>query len=285
MVAPRRRRPGACLGARSNPRRRAPVRPRLRELRQTAQRLVGLETRKAGARAPVHGRRIDVHRTPGPREALRTRRRFLPGDADTREPGTEEYADYLIEFALRAHGFATARTVNYIRRDANLRAIVRRRLAEKARAGDLVAHRDTTGETIYALPGTFDRPPRRFPHAVHILSPFDNVVIQRKRALQVFGFDYTIECYTPAAKRRYGYFALPLLYRDRLIGRMDCKAHRAEGLFEIKALHLEGDVAEAFLGAFASAVVDYAAFTGCRNIAIRAVAPSFWQQPVCGLFD
>jgi len=210
--------------------------------------------------------------------------RFLPGDVDTREPGTEEYADYLIEFALRAHGFATARTVNYIRRDAKLRARVRQRLVEKARAGDLVAHRDAARETIYALPGAFDRPPRRFPDAVHILSPFDNVVIQRKRALQVFDFDYTIECYTPAAKRRYGYFALPLLYRDRLIGRMDCKAHRAEGLFEIKALYLEDEAPEAFLGAFGSSVVDYAAFTGCQEIAVNAVTPGSWLRLVRGLF-
>jgi len=119
---------------------------------------------------------------------------------------------------------------------------------------------------------------------VHILSPFDNVVIQRKRALQVFGFDYTIECYTPAAKRRYGYFALPLLYRDRLVGRMDCKAHRAEGLFEIKALYLEDEVSELFLGAFASAVVDYAAFTGCQEITVCTVTPGNWLRPVRALF-
>lgn len=211
--------------------------------------------------------------------------RFLPPEVDTREPGIEEYADYLIDVALRAHGFATARTVNYIRRDANLRARVRGRLAEKARAGDLVAHRDAAGETIYALPGAFDQPPKRFPHAVHILSPFDNVVIQRKRALQVFDFDYTIECYTPAAKRRYGYFALPLLFRDRLVGRMDCKAHRAGGLFEIKALYLEDEVPEPFLNAFATAVVDYAAFTGCQEIAVRAVTPRSWLKPVRGQFQ
>ena len=120
---------------------------------------------------------------------------------------------------------------------------------------------------------------------MHILSPFDNVVIQRKRALAVFGFDYTIECYTPAAKRRYGYFALPLLYRDRLVGRMDCKAHRAEGLFEIKALYVEDEAPEPFLAAFGSAVVDYAAFTGCREIAVRAVTPGLWLNPVRGLFQ
>ena len=221
------------------------------------------------------------------REGLQKRyelmERFLPSDVDTREPDIEEHADFLIDTTLRAHGFATARTVNYLRRDAKVKATVRHRLADKVRAGDLAQYRDDAGETIYALPGAFDRAPKRFAHTVHILSPFDNVVIQRRRADQVFDFDYTIECYVPAAKRIYGYFALPLLYRDRLVGRMDCKAHRSEGLFEIKALFLEHEIPEPFLGAFASAVVDYAAFTGCREIAVRAVTPNAWLRPVRAL--
>jgi uncharacterized protein YcaQ len=75
-----------------------------------------------------------------------------------------------------------------------------------------------------------------------LLSPFDPLVWDRARALELFGFDYRIECYTPAAKRRYGYFTLPILHRGKLIGRLDPKAHRAQGLFEVKALHLEPGV-------------------------------------------
>jgi uncharacterized protein YcaQ len=56
-----------------------------------------------------------------------------------------------------------------------------------------------------------------------LLSPFDPVVWDRRRASTLFGFDYTIECYTPAHKRRYGYFCLPVLHRGRLIGRVDAK--------------------------------------------------------------
>ena len=74
------------------------------------------------------------------------------------------------------------------------------------------------------------------------LSPFDPVVWDRKRASELFGFDYRIECYTPAAKRRFGYFVLPLLNRGRLVGRMDAKAHRQQGVFEIKHLYLEDGV-------------------------------------------
>jgi hypothetical protein len=71
------------------------------------------------------------------------------------------------------------------------------------------------------------------------LSPFDPLVWDRGRALDLFNFDYKIEVYTPAPKRKYGYFTLPILYNNALIGRLDPKAHRKEGIFEVKALHLE----------------------------------------------
>ena len=74
------------------------------------------------------------------------------------------------------------------------------------------------------------------------LSPFDPLVWDRKRALDLFHFDYKIEVYTPAPKRNYGYFTLPILYNNALIGRLDPKAHRKEGIFEVKALHLEPGV-------------------------------------------
>ena len=72
-----------------------------------------------------------------------------------------------------------------------------------------------------------------------LLSPFDPLVWDRARAQAMFDFEYTIECYTPAPKRRYGYYVLPILHRGSLVGRLDAKAHRGEGVFEIKALFLE----------------------------------------------
>lgn len=76
-----------------------------------------------------------------------------------------------------------------------------------------------------------------------LLTPFDPVVWDRKRGLELFNFDYRIEVYTPAAKRQYGYFTLPILHDGALIGRLDPKAHRQEGIFEVKAIHLEQGVA------------------------------------------
>ena len=70
--------------------------------------------------------------------------------------------------------------------------------------------------------------------------PLIILVIHRERLSLLFNFDYQIECYTPAAKRVFGYFCLPILCEGiRFIGRVDCKAHRAEQRFEVIKLHLK----------------------------------------------
>jgi uncharacterized protein YcaQ len=94
------------------------------------------------------------------------------------------------------------------------------------------------------------------------LSPFDPMVWDRNRALDLFHFDYKIEVYTPAPKRKYGYFTLPILYNNALIGRIDPKAHRKEGIFEVKALHLEPGVVvdDALVAAVKSALQACARF-------------------------
>ena len=211
--------------------------------------------------------------------------RFLPADVDTREPTVDAHADHVIDIGLAAHGFATAQTLAYFRRDARVRDAVRRRLAERVLAGGLSKRQTPWGTPVYAQPATFDAatPP---PAAVaRILSPFDNAMIQRQRGREVFGFDYAIECYLPAPKRRYGYFALPILFADRFAGRMDCKAHRQEGRFDIKALHLENpENMDAFWPAFAAAAREYAAFTGCPEVRVAAVSPARFTQTARRLF-
>jgi uncharacterized protein YcaQ len=77
------------------------------------------------------------------------------------------------------------------------------------------------------------------PTLTSLLSPFDPLVQDRARLRQVFGFDFTIECYLPQGKRRYGYYALPILQRGSFAGRLAAKAHRAKGVFEVKGIWLE----------------------------------------------
>ena len=74
---------------------------------------------------------------------------------------------------------------------------------------------------------------------LRILSPFDNLVIRRKRLLQLFDFDYQLECYTPPAKRRHGYFCLPVLWGDRFIARIDAKADRTTGKLIVQKWFVE----------------------------------------------
>ena len=121
-----------------------------------------------------------------------------------------------------------------------------------------------------------------------LLSPFDPVVWDRVRLREMFGFDYSIECYLPAAKRQYGYYVLPILHRGRLIGRLDAKAHRAEAIFEVKALFLEQDVEPSLrmLEELAQAIADTAAWHGtpkirlgrCRPASIASVLRACWRR-------
>jgi uncharacterized protein YcaQ len=70
-----------------------------------------------------------------------------------------------------------------------------------------------------------------------LLSPFDRLLHDRRRTVELFGFDYQLEMYKPAAKRRWGYFALPILYGDRLVGKLDATADRDAGGLRVNAIH------------------------------------------------
>jgi uncharacterized protein YcaQ len=70
-----------------------------------------------------------------------------------------------------------------------------------------------------------------------LLSPFDRLVFDRVRAREIFGFEYIVEMYKPAAKRRWGYFALPILHGDRLVGKLDAAVDRRAGVLRVNAIH------------------------------------------------
>ena len=91
---------------------------------------------------------------------------------------------------------------------------------------------------------------RPFSGRTALLSPFDRLVHDRKRAIELFDFDYQLEMYKPAAKRRWGYYAMPVLHRDRLIGKVDATADRRAGVLRVDAIHED----EPFTKAAAAAV-------------------------------
>lgn len=112
-----------------------------------------------------------------------------------------------------------------------------------------------------------------------VLSPFDPVVWDRKRAEQLFDFSYRLECYTPAPKRQYGYFVLPLLHKGQLVGRMDAKMHRKTRILEIIALYLEDGVkvTATLEKGLTAAISDFAAWQGAREVALVHIAEGLFS--------
>jgi uncharacterized protein YcaQ len=111
------------------------------------------------------------------------------------------------------------------------------------------------------------------PRRTTLLSPFDNLIWDRARTEELFGFEYRLECYTPAEKRRYGYFTMPILHRGRLIGRLEPKVDRKQRVFTVRSLHLEPGVAldAALAEALERTLIDFAAFNGAESVEPREV--------------
>ncbi|MDN7620090.1 crosslink repair DNA glycosylase YcaQ family protein [Burkholderia cenocepacia] len=208
------------------------------------------------------------------------RERVLPGWDDTRDlPPREAVLPTLLDYTCRALGVVRADWVaDYYRLPRRSYHAELERLAE---AGDLIPVQiDDWKEPAYVhrsldawLPAAAADTLRST--VTTLLSPFDPVVWDRRRASTLFGFDYTIECYTPEHKRRYGYFCLPVLHRGRLVGRVDAKAHRTLGTFELKAVHVEPGVrfGTGLAADVAKAVKKLAAWHGTPEVTVRHAPP------------
>ncbi|MDR3370070.1 DNA glycosylase AlkZ-like family protein [Rhodoferax sp.] len=156
------------------------------------------------------------------------------------EMAHETVRQQFIERSVAALGVTQARWINdYFRmkprlKDADLDALVDQacllRVDVEGWAAPGYVHASQAGLLKMAVAGKLE------PTYTTVLSPFDPVVWDRERAATLFDFDYRLECYTPEPKRVYGYFVLPILCRGQLIGRLDAKAHRAQGVFEVKSL-------------------------------------------------
>ena len=200
--------------------------------------------------------------------------RVLPEGGDASTPAPEEYARFLVFSYLRANGLGKPAEITYLL--SGIKKRVATVMLEMVAAGELV--RINVGdEEYYALPASLEllgKPLAR--SRLKILSPFDNLVIQRKRMQALFGYDYQIECYLPAAKRRYGYFSLPILWDGKLVARMDCKAERKEAVLHILHLALEPSLKkwDAFSSALSKELEGFLRFNGCKRMNLHRTTPS-----------
>jgi hypothetical protein len=207
------------------------------------------------------------------------RERILPEWEDAEAPSSEEMRRTLTLRTVRALGIALPGWVpDYFRQPKKGIA----QALEKLAADGLLLKVEVDGldGPAYIHPDQLElleqaASGRGKPTLTTLLSPFDPLVWDRERARQLFNFDYTIECYTPAAKRSYGYFTLPILQRGRLIGRLDPKAHRAQGVFEVRALHLEAGVSpsQELAADLATALHHLAAWHGTAELVLRRSNP------------
>ncbi|MDF7824717.1 crosslink repair DNA glycosylase YcaQ family protein [Pontiellaceae bacterium B12227] len=199
--------------------------------------------------------------------------RVLPAGIDTSVPTKEEYARHLIFQCLEAHGLAQPAQIAYLRKNVKYR--IGAALLEMRAAGE-VLQVCVEGVDYYALPASLNllnKPLSR--SKLKILSPFDNLLIQRKRMKDLFDFDYQLECYVPAAKRKYGYFVLPVLWNGRLAARMDCKADRKTSVLHVHHLVLEPVVknTDAFFQALEKELAAFMQFNSCRYLQIHQTTP------------
>lgn len=153
--------------------------------------------------------------------------RVIPAEIDQTFPTQRETAEFHVRRGLRALGVARLSELHYLQ-GAETAAQVRNALKVLLRTGQVVEVRVAEHPEVpcFAFPESLKlgAPFRHKP--LRILSPFDNLVIQRERLRWLFDFHYVIECYVPAPKRRFGYFCLPILWGEQFIGRMDAKADR-----------------------------------------------------------
>lgn len=132
-------------------------------------------------------------------------------------------------------------------------------------------HVGTVGEpaTIDGVPGRWRVDPaqlgRTFAGRAALLSPFDRLVKDRKRTTELFGFDYHLEMFKPVAQRRWGYYALPVLYADRLVGKVDATADREAGVLRIDAVHEDEPFAPEVAAAVGDELDDLAGWLGLER--------------------
>ncbi len=209
--------------------------------------------------------------------------RILPPGVDTTLPHGDEEKRFFLKRALHALGIATQQDMqNYIRIREDLGPMI-----EEMRSSGEISAVSIRGvsKPYYVLAGDLEFLQGRRTRCaknVYFLSPFDNAVIMRERTSALFDFDYALECYKPKKQRMFGYFCLPVLWKNDLVGRIDLKADRKKGTLIIRNLHIEKKniVLERFIPPFITALTDFARFHSTTSVACEHIAPPRFKNTI-----
>lgn len=195
--------------------------------------------------------------------------RVLPPDLNLSIPTAEEYYEHIILNAIKAHGLVNLNEIIYLRK--GIKQEVKKLLNKMVESSQISTATITGINEIYytnnqLISSIINQQNNN--KIIHILNPFDNLLIQRKRVKEIFNFDYQIECYVPEKKRKYGYYVLPVLYGDKFVARIDAKADRKTKTFTINNSWLEPQFkpTRKFINEFSNKINEYAKFCGCQSI-------------------
>lgn len=210
--------------------------------------------------------RLMTLRTKGFAKVYDLTENVLPASIDLSVPTSEEFARFIIMRSLRALGVAEAKDIamraRYVKNNQ-----VRSELQAMVAEGKVCAVRMNRSARVYYTLPEYIQKNTEVTGDAFILSPFDTMNVYRKRLMEFFDFDYMVECFVPEAKRKFGYFALPVLVGDRFVARMDAKADRKNGMLIIHQLHFEpGKIPNADLTKIGEAIHHFAHFNQCSHV-------------------
>lgn len=192
----------------------------------------------------------------------------IPSAVDRTVPTNEEFARHIIRRSLGSLGVAYANEIAWSGKFVKDNAI-KDQMKNMTDEGELVpVEIEGLKGQIYTL-NKFLKKKVKLAEDTFILSPFDIVNVYRKRLRDFFDFDYQIECFVPAPKRKYGYFSLPILVGDTFIARMDSKADRKEKVLTVNNLHFEDvKLTKAMISDFVDALKAFTKFNQCNSVVI-----------------
>lgn len=192
---------------------------------------------------------------------------ILPRVVERDRPSDDVYMSHVVVRSLRALGIAYANEIAWNGRLARLP--IKQHVLKMAASGEIVEVKvEGLKGPLYMLP-EYRGKKIGLRGDAFVLSPFDTLNVFRRRLRDFFDFDYQVECFVPAPKRKYGYFSLPILVGDMFVARMDSKAERKKGVLLIQNLHAEKlKWTNALAEKVSDAIRDFAKFNGCKTMIV-----------------